>query len=88
MSRQGNSFTQSCHLVAKRINLALRYQKYIRLAFDSNMNIFTLQSHKNTCAFFRSVQTIHFLHAVVPPGGKAYQAGLAKFFRTDQFKRP
>ena len=38
-----------------------------------------LFSHfNNTCAYFRCVQTRHFLHAVVPPGGKTYQAGFAK----------
>ena len=57
--------------------------KHIRLAFDSNMNIFTLQSHKNTCAFYRFVQTSHFLHAVMPPGGKTYQADLATFSSTE-----
>ena len=51
----------------------------LRLPFDSNRNIFTFQSHKNKCAFFRSVQTRHFLYVIVPPGGKTYQAGLAIF---------
>ena len=57
--------------------------KNVRLPFDSNRNIFTLQSHTNTCAFFRSVQTGHFQHAVVPPGGETYQAGFAILSSTD-----
>ena len=32
--------------------------------------------------FFRYVQTRHFLHSVVPPGGKIYQAGFAIFSST------
>ena len=59
------------------------YIKNLRLPFDSNRNIFTLQSHTNTCAFLRTVQTRHFLHAVVPPGGKTYQTGFVIFSITD-----
>ena len=59
-----------------------RNVKNVRLAWDSNRNIFTHQSHKSTCAFFRSVQTRYFLHAVVPPGGKTYQAGFPIFSNT------
>ena len=61
--------------------------KHIRLAFDSNRNIFTLQSHKNSCAFFRFVQTSHFLHAVMPPGGKTYQADFDTFSSTEDKSR-
>ena len=57
--------------------------KHIRLAFDSNRKMFTLQSHKNTCAFFRFVQTSHFLRAVMPPGGKTYQGDFATFSSTE-----
>ena len=53
------------------------------MPFDSNRNISTFQSHKNICAIFRYVQTNHFLHAVVPPGGKAYQTGFAIFSSTE-----
>ena len=36
-------------------------------------------NHTKTRAFFRSVQTRHFLLAVVPPGGKTYQTGFVIF---------
>ena len=60
-----------------------RILKILRLAWDSNRNIFTLQSHKNTYAFFRPVLTRHLLHAVLPPGGKTYQAGFAILSSTE-----
>ena len=52
------------------------------IVFRLDRNIFTLQSHKNTYAFSRSVQTRHFLHAIMPPCGKTYQAGYAIFSST------
>ena len=45
--------------------------KNIRFAFDANRNI------------FRFLQTSHFLHAVMPPGGKTYQADFATFSSTE-----
>ena len=61
----------------------IRKVKNLRLPFDSNRNIFTIESHKNACAFFRCVQKRHFLHAVVPPDGKTYQAGFVIFSSTE-----
>ena len=56
-----------------------RKVKNLRLPFDSNRNIFTIESHKNACTFFRCVQIHHFLHEVMLPGGKMYQADFAIF---------
>ena len=39
----------------------------------------TVQAYSQLSAFFRSVQTSHFLHAIVPDGGKTYQAGFKIF---------
>ena len=61
------------------MNLFHRKVKNLRLPFDSNRNIFTIESHKNACAFFTSVPTRHVLHAVVQLGGKTYRAGFAMF---------